>query len=90
MEQLVSTIGVPAIVVILILREVIPAFRKNGDGKDNGKGDHVGRLEFDDHKKSVRYADTCDKVHEGIQRQFNSMQNSLDRIERYIKNGNKE
>ena len=34
------------------------ALRKNGD--------YVHMSEFEEHKKNVRYTDTCNKVHEGL------------------------
>ena len=39
----------------------LAVFSKNG--KKNGE--YVRMSDFEDHKKSVRYIDTCDKVHEG-------------------------
>jgi hypothetical protein len=51
------------------------------------------KKEFEDHKKSVRYSDTCDKVVEGLTKladeRHQDVKDSLTRIEKLIrKNGN--
>ena len=90
MDQLITQIGVGGVFALLVIREVLN-YMKGRNSNGTGVDVHskcVGREEFDEHKKAVRYTDTCDKVHEGIQRQFTHVNESLTRIENLIRNGN--
>ena len=82
-QQLVSTIGVPAIVVILILREVLPTIRNKGKN-----GEAINREEFEKHKDAVRYSDTCKEIHEGLNRRFDDFKTEFREIKQLIRNGN--
>ena len=84
-QQLVSTIGVPSIVVILILREILPVIK----GKDKNGSAAVSRGEFEEHKKSIRYADTCREIHQGLNTRMDDFKEDLSEIKRLIRNGNK-
>jgi hypothetical protein len=91
MDQLITQVGVGGVIALLVIREVLNYLKgRNGTNDKNENIECVRRKEFEDHKKAVRYTDTCDKVHEGIQRQFNHLNDSLNRIEKLIRNGHGE
>ena len=76
MDELITQVGVPAIVVILILREVVPALR-NGKSKNNGC---ISRSEFDKHKESVQYKDTCEQIVKRMDGRFDTVDGNLEEV----------
>ena len=82
MDELITQVGVGGILAILILREVLP-FTRNGKARTNG----IARGEFERLKENVRYRDTCDKIHDAIQRQHNEVREDLREIKSLIRNG---
>lgn len=92
LEQLVTTIGVPGILVILIFREVLNyKFKRNGDDRELA----IKRDEFEEHKKAVVYKDNCNLIKEFNRQRFDANDKKLDMIDRklddvrtLIRNGN--
>lgn len=84
MEELITQIGVPGIIVILILREVIPVI-KNGRSKPS----EISRAEFEKHKTIVRYRDTCEEIHKRTDQQFASLHEDLQEIKQLVRNNGK-
>ena len=90
MEDLISGIGVPAIVVILLLREILPALKSNNNDKDN-KNDNreISRSEFNELKKGVQYKDTCSEIVKRMDGRFDTIDTGIQDLKRLVKNGNK-
>lgn len=76
MEEIITQVGVPAIVVILILREVIPVI-KNGKVKNNSC---INREEFNSHKQSVQYKDNCEQIVKRIDGRFDTVDSNLKEV----------
>ena len=87
LQQLISSIGVPAIVVILILREVLPAMRGKSKNGELVNHETICREEFEKHKDAVRYSGTCDKIHEGLNFRMDDFKKDLGEIKTLIRNG---
>ena len=85
MNEWVTQVGVGGVFLLMVFKMLLDYLK--GRNNKNCDNDCVTKGEFEKHREAVRYADTCDKVHEGIQRQFLSINQSLDRIEKFIRNG---
>ena len=81
MDELITQIGVPAIVVILILREIVPVVR-NGKSKNNGC---ISRNEFDKHKESVQYKDTCEQIVRRMDDRFDTVDGNLEEVKELLR-----
>ena len=82
MNELVTQIGVPAIVVILILREIVPAVRNGKSTKPNG---FIGRPEFDKHKDAVQYKDNCEQIVKRMDGRFDTVDSSLKEVKEILR-----
>jgi len=88
MEEIITSVGVPGILLILVVREIL-----NFKFKKNGSNSCISRREFEEHKKSVRYIDTCDQIVNRLDQRADDrhmdIKMDLDRIEELIRNKDK-
>lgn len=87
MNDLISSIGVPAIVVILLLREIIPALKNNNNKEDESKS--VSQDDLERLKKTVQYKDTCSEIVKRMDGRFDTVDSGIKEVKALIKNGNK-
>lgn len=89
MEQLISAIGVPAIVVILIIRELVPVLKNN---KTNGDG-LITRKEHEKSFEIFRRKDMCGEISRRIEGKVDGLKTDIDvhmkEVKALIKNDHK-
>lgn len=90
MDELLTQLGVGGIFAIVIIREV---FNFMGS-KPKKNGQYVNRAEYEQHKKSVQYKDTCgqimqrlDERHAAQEKQYDRIDRQLEQLKTLIKNG---
>lgn len=82
MTETITQLGVGGILVVVVLQIILPYFKKNGNGG-------VSRKEFDEHRKSVQYRDTCGEIVKRIDNNFTDVKDQLNDIKTLIRNGQK-
>jgi hypothetical protein len=83
MNELITQVGVGGVLAILIIREVLNArnHRKNGE--------YISRSEFEKHKDSVQYKDSCEQIVKRIDAAFEKIDEQFENVKELIRNGGK-
>lgn len=91
MKDLITQLGVPVIVVILILREIVPVLKNNS--RKNSKDKYVVRQEYEKHKEAVQYKDNCeqivkrlDETNKAQEKRFDNIDKQFDEVKVLIRN----
>ena len=78
MSDPITQLGVGGVFAIVVVREVLN-FVKNRNGKLS-PGNYVTKSEFEEHKKSVRYSETCEQIVKRLDGRFDSLDRQLSDI----------
>jgi hypothetical protein len=80
----ITEIGVGGAIAIIIIREFVSFVKHN---KKNGN--NVTKAEFEQHKKSVQYKDTCSEIVKRIDRGFGDVKEEFKEVKKLIRENSK-
>ena len=80
----ITEIGVGGAIAVIIIREFITYVKVT-----RKSGDHVTRDEFEKHKESVQYKDTCREIVTRIDGGFAEIKDDFKEVKDLIRNGGK-
>jgi len=78
MSDPITQLGVGGVFAIVVVREVLN-FLKNRNNKHDPPS-YVTKIDFEEHKKSVRYSDTCEQIVKRLDGRFDSLDRQLSDI----------
>jgi len=90
MQEVITQLGIPTIVVILLLREIVPIIKGSSTKNEiiNNPNGCLKRSEFNTFTEKVQYKSTCDEIVKRMDTRFDNVDEGIKEVKTLVKNGN--